>query len=69
MFGEKDKKEHRFEQLEDELLKNVGVIKVFVDTVTGMQYLYVLSSGSAGGLTVMLDENGRPFINEAYKKK
>lgn len=62
------KKENRFVVVEEELVKNMGVVRMFVDTMTGMQYMYVLSSGSAGGLTVILDEDGKPFINTAYKR-
>lgn len=36
-------------------------IEIWVDKETGVNYLYH-SSGYAGGLTVLLDENGKPVI-------
>ncbi len=35
--------------------------KVFVDRETGVEYLF-MASGYAGGLTVMLDRDGRPKV-------
>jgi hypothetical protein len=35
--------------------------KVFVDSKTGVNYLFV-SEGYAGGLSVMLDRDGKPFV-------
>lgn len=40
----------------------VEEIEVWVDQVTGVNYLYI-QSGFSGGLTVMLDREGRPVIS------
>jgi hypothetical protein len=39
--------------------------KIVVDKETGINYLYV-SNGSAGGLTVLLDSEGKP-VAEKHK--
>ena len=36
-----------------------GTLEIWVDTVTGVNYLF-RSSGYAGGLTPLLDQEGRP---------
>jgi len=36
-------------------------IKIIMDKLTGVHYLYYFD-GSAGGLTVLLDKDGKPFI-------
>lgn len=44
---------------------------VIVDKYTGVNYLYV-EQGYSGGLTALLDENGKPIIskeNEENEKK
>ena len=38
-----------------------GSLQVWVDKETGVNYLFV-SSGYAGGLTVLLDREGKPVI-------
>ena len=45
------------------VLEESGIItcsEVWVDTLTGVQYLYH-ASGSSGGLTVLVDSEGRPL--------
>lgn len=37
--------------------------KILEDTETGVQYLYTWS-GYAGGLTALLDKDGKPVINK-----
>ncbi len=39
-------------------------IEVFVDKETGVNYLY-RADGYAGGLTVLLDKDGKPVITKA----
>lgn len=41
-------------------LMNVGVI---VDTTTGVNYLFA-QRGDVGGLTPLLDENGKPIVTK-----
>lgn len=46
------------------VLEESGVItssEVWVDTQTGVQYLYH-ASGSSGGLTVLVNAEGRPLL-------
>ena len=53
------KKEKRFvKQYSQEL----GTIQVWVDRETGVNYLFV-SQGYAGGLTPLLDREGKPVIS------
>lgn len=40
------------------------VTQIITDTKTGVQYLYV-SEGYSGGLTVLVDRDGRPLLNES----
>ena len=55
------KKPKRFVWLEAQ-----GVFKethIIVDTQTGVNYLFVLA-GHGGGITPLLDENGKPIITK-----
>ena len=38
-------------------------IKIIVDKETGVNYIWV-QSGYAGGLTVLVDENGKPVVTK-----
>ena len=40
----------------------VGSMEIWVDTQTGVNYLFQ-TSGSAGGLTALLDRDGKPVIS------
>ena len=39
--------------------------RIIRDTQTGVQYLFV-NWGSAGGLTVLVDKEGKPLIDDDY---
>ena len=52
------KKEERFIKVHSE---NLGSEMILVDKLTGVNYLFV-SSGYAGGLTVLLNRDGTPVI-------
>ena len=52
------KKEDRFVKVHSEAM---GGRIILVDKVTGVNYLFV-SSGYAGGLTPLLDREGKPII-------
>ena len=39
--------------------------KIIVDTQTGVQYLMAFS-GYAGGLTVLVDRDGKPLLDPKY---
>ena len=41
--------------------QEMGSVMVLVDKETGVNYLFA-SSGYAGGLTVLLDKDGKPVI-------
>ena len=42
---------------------NAGFARIIVDTVTGVQYLSN-KVGSGNGLTVLVDQNGKPLLYE-----
>ncbi|WP_411167396.1 DUF6440 family protein [Clostridium sp. MB05] len=49
-----------------EIVSTQGAIesyRVIVDKETGVNYLYV-SNGTSGGLTVLLDSEGKPIITK-----
>ena len=56
-------KDKRFEKI---YTQGVGSMEIWVDKETGVNYLY-RQSGYAGGMTVLLDENGNPVITNAPK--
>ena len=41
---------------------------ILTDSETGVQYLFA-SSGYAGGLTVLVDRDGKPLVDESYPKR
>lgn len=59
------KKNNRFEISEKEgsSLKDAGLVQIIVDKQTGVNYLWV-KSGYTGGLTPLLDEEGKPIITK-----
>jgi len=56
----------RFYVIEGEKGETYNTETIYVDTETGVQYLWV-RSGYAGGLTVLLDHDGKPLIAEGYR--
>ena len=54
-------KEKRFEKIYSQ---GAGSVEIWVDKKTGVNYLYH-SSGYAGGLTVLLDKDGKPIVTPA----
>ena len=52
------KKEKRFIKVYSEAM---GENQIFVDSQTGVNYFYH-NSGYSGGLTVLLDKDGKPII-------
>lgn len=40
---------------------------IYTDKKTGVQYLFV-SDGYAGGLTLLVDKEGKPLLNRDYEK-
>lgn len=55
----KEKKEKRFIKTYSQSL---GSVEVWVDRTTGVNYLY-RQSGYSGGLTVLVDAEGKPVIS------
>lgn len=41
--------------------------RIITDTETGVQYLFVTIGGYAGGITVLVDETGKPLLNRDAK--
>ncbi len=56
-------KEKRFEKV---YTQGMGSMEVWVDKETGVQYLY-RQSGYAGGMTVLLDKDGKPVVTPVVK--
>ena len=54
-------KEKRFEKI---YTQGMGSMEIWVDKETGVNYLY-RQSGYAGGMTVLLDRDGKPVITSA----
>jgi len=44
----------------------INVIEIWVDTITGVNYLYH-REGYSGGLTPLLDENGKVMVSKRGK--
>ena len=59
------KKDERFVKIHSEAM---GGRMILVDKVTGVNYLFV-SSGYAGGLTPLLDREGKPVITPLAVKE
>jgi hypothetical protein len=51
-------KEKRFEKVYSQ---SAGSVEIWVDKETGVNYIY-RQSGYSGGLTVLLDANGKPVV-------
>ena len=51
-------KEKRFEKV---YTQGMGTVEIWVDKETGVQYL-CRQSGYAGGMTVLLDRDGKPVV-------
>ncbi|MBQ5816365.1 MAG: xylan 1,4-beta-xylosidase [Oscillospiraceae bacterium] len=56
-------KEKRFEKVYSQ---GVGTVEIWVDKETGVNYLY-RQSGYSGGMTVLLDRDGKPVISPVVK--
>lgn len=51
-------KRHRFKRVYNQ---GMGSMEIWVDQETGVNYLY-RQSGYAGGMTVLLDKDGKPVV-------
>ena len=52
-------KDKRFERVYSQ---GMGTMEIWVDKQTGVNYLY-RQSGYSGGLTLLLDKDGKPVIS------
>lgn len=59
-------KEKRFEKTYIQSESLTGAIEIWVDTQTGVNYLYRWS-GYSGGLTPLLDRDGKPVITTVQR--
>ncbi len=66
LFGYDKSLPDRFELVKRERFLNAGNIMILADKETGVQYLFVWPVNSAGGLTVLVDENGKPVIDKRF---
>ena len=57
-------KEKRFEKVYSQ---GIGSMEIWVDRETGVNYLY-RQSGYSGGLTVLLDKDGKPIITAVVNR-
>jgi hypothetical protein len=53
----------RFEKIYSQ---NMGTMEIWVDKETGVNYLY-RQSGYSGGMTVLLDRDGKPVITPVIR--
>ena len=59
------KKDNRFEKVYSQNGLSTGTVEIWVDRETGVNYLY-RASGYSGGMTVLLDREGKPVISPIY---
>ena len=59
------KKEERFVRVYSQ--GKIDYVEILVDKETGVNYLFC-GSGSAGGLTPLLDKDGKPVITTVEKE-
>ena len=57
-------KEERFEKVYSQGF--IEVMEIWVDKETGVNYLYH-AAGNGGGLTPLLDRDGKPVISPVYR--
>lgn len=55
------KKFKRFEKIYSQ--GTISGVEILKDTLTGVNYIFAFN-GCSGGLTVLLDENGKPVISK-----
>ena len=57
-------KEERFEKVYSQGF--IEVMEIWVDKETGVNYLYH-AAGNGGGLTPLLDRDGKPVVSPIYR--
>ena len=58
-------KRFEFKDAEQKRALSASWTQIIIDTKTGVQYLYV-RSGYGGGLTVLVDKDGKPLLAPGY---
>ncbi|MCJ2162545.1 DUF6440 family protein [Lentilactobacillus kefiri] len=68
MFGSKKPKK-RFISTKLEGTDSGNLVSIITDTETGVQYLSIGGGGvsTGGGVTVLVDKDGKPLLNEDIK--
>jgi len=54
------------DRFEKNYTQKMGTIEIIVDKETGVQYL-ICVNGYGGGVTPLLDKDGKPAIYDPYK--
>lgn len=67
MFGNKSNKEKRFKVISEESV-NMNVYRIFQDTLTGVQYLSTQNMNGLGGVTPLLDKEGKVVVTDLDNK-
>lgn len=62
----KEKRENRFEKTFLQSDSLTGGMEIWVDTQTGVNYLYRWS-GYSGGMTPLLDRDGKPVVTTVQR--
>lgn len=58
----------KYKRFEKTYSQSGGCMQIWVDKETGVNYLYY-ASGYGGGLTVLLDQDGKPVITPIEEKE
>lgn len=61
----KPKKQKRFIKASEESLGFGSTTQILIDSETGVNYIFHVN-GYAGGLTPLLDANGKPIVSSIY---
>ena len=56
-------KDKRFERVYSQ---SMGTLEIWIDKQTGVNYLY-RQSGYSGGMTVLLDKDGKPIVTSVVE--
>ena len=68
MFGSKEQYDERFATIYKYDGKGPGTTYVLVDKATGVEYLYIRGGDGSSGLTMLAGPDGRPLVNEAFRR-